>query len=90
MVQEKSGVQQIDSYNPQGLLLQAVLMIKHPHMDVYLAIFIARVGLEFHTHPAVAFVGAVIVACRYGIGEGEKSSITAAWGRSLSRFSRCS
>jgi hypothetical protein len=72
VVQEKSRIQQIHSDNSQGLLLLAVLMIKHPHMDNDLAIFIARMGLELHTHPAMAFVGAVIVACRYSIGERKK------------------
>src|SRR5260221_614035 len=62
MVQEKSGVEQIDADNSEGLLLQAVLMIQHSNMNNDAAIFIARVGLELYAHPAVAFVGALVVA----------------------------
>ena len=46
-------------------------------MDDDLAVFVPRVGLELYAHPAMAFVGALIVACRHGIGEGEEGGAAA-------------
>ena len=47
-------------------------MVQHSDVNNDLAVFVPGVGLVFHTHPAVAFVGALKVARRHGIGESEE------------------
>ena len=78
VMMKKRGVQQVDPGNLQRLLLQAVFVVEHAHVQQDLAVFVARVRLEFDAHPAVAFVGAVKIARRYGVGERKKSGAVAA------------
>ena len=78
VMQKEGGVKQIDSDDPQGLLLQAVLMIEHANVDDDLAVLIAGVGLELDAHPAVALIGALKVAGGDGIGEGEEGGAVSA------------
>ncbi len=77
-MQEKGGVEQIDAHDAQSLLLQVVFTIEHADVDNDLAVVVPRVGLKFYAHPAVALVGALIVAGRHRVGEGEESRAVAA------------
>ena len=72
MTEEKSPVEQIHADNPQGLLLQGVLRVQHPHVQDDLAVLVARILLETDSHPAVTFVGAQVVAGGNGVGKGEE------------------
>ena len=77
-MQKESSVKKIDADNAEGLLLQAVLVFQHSDVDDDLAVFVPRVGLKFHPHPAMALVGAMIVARRHRVGESEESGAVAA------------
>ncbi len=77
-MEKEGGIEQIDSDNPQGFLLQAVLAFEHADVDDDLAVFIPRVGLELHAHPAMTLIGALIVASGDGIGKGEERGAFAA------------
>src|ERR1035438_10468644 len=80
MVQKEGRVQKIDSDDTQRLLLQLVLVIQHSNMQDDLAVVIARVSLVFYAHPAVAFVGAMKITRRDGVGEGEEApGLAARW-----------
>src|SRR5207244_2409315 len=61
VIQEKGGIEQIDSDDPERLLLKLVFPVKHSYVNDDLALFIARMDLVFHPHPAMAFVRALIV-----------------------------
>ena len=74
MAEEKRAEDQVDTDDADGLLLGCVVFFHHPHMDNDLAVLVARVRLEADPHPAMAVVGAVIVASRNGIRKGKKSS----------------
>ena len=91
VMQEERGIEQVHADDAQRLLLQAVFVIEHAHVDEDLAVFIARMSLIFDAHPAVALVGALIIARRNGIGEGEESGgVAARCRRSRSRLRLCS
>ena len=91
VVEEEGAVEQVHADDAQRLLLQGVLGVEHAHVDDDLAVLIARVRLEPHAHPAVALVGALEVAGRDGVGEGEEGGRVARGFRaSRSRFSSCS
>src|SRR4029077_2774204 len=72
VLKEKVGIEQIDSYDAQSLLLQVIFTIEHADMDNDLAVVVPRVSLKFYAHPAMALVSALIVASRDGIGEDEE------------------
>ena len=74
VMQEKRGVKQIHADDAQRLLLKIVFAIQHADVDDDLAVVVPRVSLKFDAHPAMALVGALIVAGRHGVGEGEESS----------------
>ena len=80
VMQETGGVEQVHADDPERLLLQTVFVIEHPDVDQDLAVFIARVSLIFDAHPAVALVGALVIARRDGVGEDEEGGGVAARG----------
>ena len=78
VVEEEGPVEQVHADDPQGLLLQGVLRVEHPHVQDDLAVLVARIGLETHAHPAVAFVGPLVVAGGNRVGKGEEGGGVAA------------
>ena len=78
MVEEEGAVQQVHADHAEGFLLERGLGVEHPHVDEDLGWFVARAGLEFHAHPAVAFVAALEAAGDHGVGKGEEGGGVAA------------
>jgi len=72
LIQEADGIQQVDADDTKRLLLRAVFVVAHADVDYQLRIFGVRASLVTNAHPAVALVGALKVARRYSICEGEK------------------
>ena len=80
VMQEKRAVEQVDANDAQNLLLKVVFAVQHADVDDDLAVLVARVGLVLYAHPAMAFVGAQVVARGNGVGEGEKRGAVATGG----------
>src|ERR1700730_14053535 len=72
VMQEKSPVKEIDPHDAQSLLLEIVFPIEYADMNNDLTVLVPRAGLVFDAHPSVGLVGALIIASRDGVGEGEE------------------
>ena len=76
--EKERAVEQVHADDAQRLLLQGVVGVEHPHVHDDLAVLVAWIGLEPHAHPAVALVGALVVAGGNRVGEDEEAGRVAA------------
>ena len=77
MVLEERAVQEVDSDDAEGLLLQRRLHVEHAYVEDDLARLIVRVRLELDAHPSVALVSAPEAPGHDGVGESEERRVVA-------------
>ena len=77
----EGAVDDVDADDAQGLLLEHVLPVPHPHVQEDVARLRVGLGLEPDAHPAVGLVVALEVLGRDRVGEDEEGGVLAAGGR---------
>jgi len=71
-MEHTSSINKIYPHNAQGILLECVRPVQHPHVNQDLTALVPGMSLKFHPEPAVAFVRSMEISCGNRVCKSEK------------------